>query len=128
MRHARGIKLPSEIKRLPKSVKFISFLIFVYYIGWGMATPFLPIYIKELLGSFTALGLVVALLPLFSIIFNLSVGSFIDRISKRKIITLALFFYLPLSYIFLSLKILSHFIIFSMYNAFISTLLWLSSI
>jgi len=116
-----------EMRSLSKPVKLMSLLFLVYVLGWGMANPFLPLYFNDILGNFVAVGLVMGLLPLFSVVWALLFGGFIDRIPKRTVIITMLVLYLPLSYFLLSLKTLSHFVYFRIYHAFNATGLWVSS-
>ncbi len=132
--HLQRVKVPyrkewffKQIEHLPKPIKLMSLLIFTYTLGWAIATPFLPIYFKEILGNYTAVGIVISLQAFFAMLWDLPVGALIDKISKRKIIKFALFLYIPFSFILLAMKTLSHFIIFRVYHAFIVTPLWLSA-
>ncbi|MDI6738118.1 MAG: MFS transporter [Nanoarchaeota archaeon] len=112
---------------VPFNIKMISAVIFLYYLGWGMVSPFLPIYYKSILGSYTAVGLVTALLPLFSLLLDIPAGGIINKVSKIWVIRIALLLYLPFSFFLLSLRSLFHFILFRIYHSAISTPLWIAS-
>ena len=121
------VKFTREMLSLPRKVKLISFIMFIYFIGWGISDTFLNIYFKEILGSYTALGIVAGLLPLFGIIWALLAASIEDIIPKNRIISSILLLYLPVSYLILSLKSIFHFVAFRFYHAFLATNLWLSA-
>ncbi len=123
----REVSFRKEMLSLPRNVKLISLVMFIYYIGWGISDTFVNIYFKEILGSYTALGIVTALLPLFGIIWALLAASFEDRIHKNKLISFILLLYLPISFIILSLRSFFSFVSFRFYHAFLATNLWLSS-
>lgn len=123
----RQIRFTKEMNNLPRNVKLISLMMFVYFLGWGVTEPFLNIYIKETLGSYTALGIVAAFLPLFGIIWALLAAGVEDRLQKNKVISSILVFYFPISYIILILKSFFSFILFRFYHAFLATNLWLAS-
>ncbi len=121
------IGLLKEIKNLPHSIKLLSFLMFVYNLGWGIVIPFLPLYYKEILKTYTATGIIIGLLPLLKIFWDFPIGLSLDRVSKRTALRYVLILYFPLSYILLSLRTLFGFIYFRIYHSFLASFLWLSS-
>jgi len=123
----RRPRVATEMMSLSKPVKLISALFFVYVLGWGMVNPFLPIYFNNILGNFAAVGLVLGLLPLFSIVWALLLGGVLDKLPKKKLMVTMLIFYLPISYFLLSLQTLAHFVYFRIYHAFNATGFWVSS-
>lgn len=125
--HFRHIRLPKKLFKLPRSIKYASFLLFVYYLGWGMAYAYEAIYIKEKLGVYSNVGITFAIFHLFAIITSIIMGALLDKTNKRNIIRFFLVFYIPFSYIFLSIKNFSQFIIFKAYHGIIATGLWVSS-
>jgi len=120
----RALTFPKEFTKLPKPIKIISLVSLFYYFGWGIASPFLPIYFKKILGTYTGVGIVIGLLPFLTIIWTLIIGPFIDKFSKKKLISFALLLYLPLSYFLLSLKTLFHFFLFRIYHSLAATTFW----
>ena len=124
MRHP---PVASEMMSLPKPIKLLSVLFFVYFLGWGMASPFLPIYFNSILGNFAAVGFVIGLLPLFSVFWALGLGSVVDRVPKKHLMVGVLVLYLPMSYFLLSLQNLSHFVYFRLYHSFTATGLWVGA-
>jgi len=112
---------------LNKHVRGISVLFLVYVIGWGVVNPYLPLYLRQLLGDYTRVGLVLSVVELFNLVWALLIGPMLDRINKKTLISSVLVGYLPLSFILISLKTLTQFIWFRMYHSFIATSLWLSS-
>ncbi|MEW6062794.1 MAG: MFS transporter [Nanoarchaeota archaeon] len=125
--YRKKFRFVKEMYSLPTSIKLISLVMFIYYIGWGIATPYFPLFLKEVLGSYTAVGLVTGLLPLFSILVYLFIGPLCDRVSKRKVVSLMLLLYLPYSFVLLGLKSIISFVYFRVYHAFIATSLWTAS-
>jgi len=121
------ISFSRKMLRLPKSIKFISLLMLIYYLGWGLVDPFLTIYFKEKLISYTNLSIVFAVFPLFSIAWFLLLGTMLDKFSKKGIINLTLLCYLPISLIILSLTKFSHFIFYRLYHSFVASSLWVSA-
>lgn len=123
----KPVKFTKEMMSLPKNVKLISLIMLIYYLGWGISETFTNIYFKEILGSYTKLGIVAALLPFFGIIWALTAATFEDKVKKNRIISAILLLYLPMSFIILSLRRFSGFVAFRFYHAFLATNLWLSS-
>lgn len=121
------VNFPKNLYTLPRSVKILSFVIFVYYLGWGIAIPFLPLYFKDVLGTYTKVGLATAFLPLFQVIWSLVLGKIEDNFPKKFILTFILFLYLPLSYLLLILKTFVHFFWFRIYHSFLASSFWLTS-
>jgi len=116
-----------ELAHLPKQVKIMSFLMFVYFLGWGISMPFLPIYMKEILGSYTKVGLITGLLYFLGIIWNIVLGSISDKVSRKKMIALTLFLYLPMGPIILMLKNFFDFVLYQLYHSFTASSIWISS-
>jgi len=125
--YRRKFRFVKKMLSLPSSIKLIGLTMLVYYIGWGIVTPYFPIFLKEVLGSYTAVGLVTGLLPLFSILVYLFMGPLCDRISKKKLVSIMLLLYLPYSFVLLALKSIAGFVYFRIYHAFIATSLWTAS-
>ena len=118
------IVFPKEVSKLPRHIKIVSLLVFIYYLGWGFIDPFFSIYIKSKLGSYAAVGYIAGALPLLSILWSIPVGKLVDIMSKQRIIKIILVLYLPMSYIILALQTAMHFLLFRAYHAFISVSLW----
>ena len=116
-----------DLFSLPIAVKRISLVVFLYYISWGISDPFLPIYFDNLLGSYTSVGIVFALLYFFSIFLSLPFGDLSDIVSKRSLMRIMLFLYLPLGPILAGVRTMFHMVLFRAYHAFLATGLWASA-
>lgn len=121
------LRLSSRLLGMPKTLKLMSLIVFVYSLGWGIVEPFLPIYLKSLLATYTYVGVVIGMLSIFSIFWTLFFGCIIDKVSKKKIIALTFFLYLPFSSILLSLKSFASFIFFRVYHSLIASSFWTTS-
>lgn len=119
------LSLKEEYKKLPKSIKRICKLTFLYYIGWAICLPFIPLFFESILGELKYVGLVTALVPILGILFALPMGVLADNLSKKIMIRLTLLFYLPFGFIFLTLKNLFDLILFRIYHGSIATSLWI---
>lgn len=100
---------------------------FVYYFGWGLVEPFLPIYFNGLFGSYTSVGIIISLLYFFSIFLSLPFGDLSDRVSKKAIITAMLFLYIPIGPLLSVVRTVAHATLFRLYHAFLATGLWAST-
>ena len=120
----RPIKVSLELLKLPLNIKLAALLMLVYGLGWGIAGPFIPIYFNQILGNYTAVGIVFGIYPLFCILWDLIIGPLSDSASKKGLMRIALLLYLPMSFILLSLKNMSNFIIFRIYHSFATTSLY----
>lgn len=116
-----------ELSHLPKQVKLISFIMFVYFIGWGICNPFFPIYLNDILGSYTGVGLIFGALYLMGFFWNLLMGDISDKISKKSMIILTLFLYLPMGPVILLMRKFWDFVLYQVYHSFTSSSLWLGS-
>ncbi len=121
------VSFSKEMKSLPKSIKMVSLVLFIYSLGWGIISPFIPIYYQSLFGSYTKVGFVTALLPIFAMLLDIPIGSIVNSVSKRRIMQFALLLYLPFSYFFLSFRSLLAFSAFRFYHAFSATSFWISA-
>ena len=116
-----------ELEHLPKPVKRMSFIIFIYFLGWGILIPFFPIYLNNIFGSYTKVGIVMGALSLISFFWSVFLGDISDKVSKRKMIILTLFLYLPMGPIILILKSFLDFIFYQFYHAFTASSIWLNT-
>ncbi len=123
----RRVQFTKEFRRLPLSIKLASLAIFAYDFGWGIVMPFFPLYLASILDNYTAVGFVTGLLHLFSFFWAILIGGMLDKVSKRRMISLALLLYLPFSKILFAVKTLSHFVFFRIYHSALATTLWLSN-
>lgn len=121
------ISFSKEMNSLPKSIKLVSLVLFLYSVGWGIVTPFIPLYFQSLFGSYTKVGFAIALLPIFALLIDLPMGALANKYSKKRIMQVALLFYLPFSFIYLSIRSIFAFTIFRMYHAALATSLWVSA-
>ncbi len=126
-RHIKLISVFSELSSLPSSVKIIGFLIFVYYLGWSIVSPFFPLYLDSILSNYTEIGIIMGLVYILCFFWFLPLGELSDKVSKRFMIIITLFLYLPMGYILLSLKNFLHFVLFRFYHSFLSSSIWLNT-
>lgn len=114
----------SPFFNLPKPIKKIDLIVFIYYLGWGIAFPFIPLYLKELFDDYITVGLIFGLLYFFSVPWALFLGEYIDRLPKKSIIFFVLLLYLPFSFVFLALRTFWQFIFLRIFHGGISTSFW----
>ncbi len=120
--HIRGN--PTGIRSLPSSVKLICAFIFVYSITWGMANPFIPLFLYDVLGSYTAVTIISASLFVFGAVWIFPMGELLDRFSAKKVIGLMVLLYLPLWPYLAFLQTFTQAIFYQIYHSFIGTTLW----
>jgi len=122
----RYLKFPREFLKLPRAIR-ISFVLFlIYYLGWGIVTAYEPIYIKNVVGSYSNVGFTFAIFNILALFFSLTLGALLDRVNKKNVIRFFLLFYIPFSYLFLKIRTLSQFLAFRAYHGIIATGLWIS--
>lgn len=115
------------MNKLPRSVRRISLIFFIYYISWGLLGPFLPVYFAGILGNYSLATAIVAFLYLFSIIWSIPLGDFSDIFSKRYLVRFFLILYLPMGFILAYISSFFHLILFRFYHSFSATGLWSSA-
>ena len=126
MRLHKRESISKKLFYAPKKVKLLTFLILAYYLGWAIIEPFFPIYLKQIFDNYTYVGIVISSVYLFSIATSLFFGQFVNRVSKKIMISFSLLFYIPASFILLSIYKLSHFILFQAYHSIVRAPLWIS--
>ncbi len=125
--YLRALTLPKSIANLPKSVRLVSFIVFIYMIGWGIVDPYLAIYFKSKLPDYSQVGIIMGLLPLFAVVWSLLLGPIMDAVPKRRMISFTYILYLPISFILLAVSSFTGFILFRTYHSILATSFWLSS-
>jgi MFS family permease len=125
-RPLRPLYFTKKFAQLPKSVKYCCLLFFIYYLGWGMMLAYEPIYLKNVLGQYSNIGLIATSFHILALIMSLSMGAVLDRIRKKKFLSFFLLCYLPFSYLYLHITKLWHFLLFKAYHGIIATGLWIS--
>ena len=125
--HFKRPKFEKSMLKLGRPVRTVSMLFLLYVIGWGMALPYIPVYLKTLFDEYAIIGLIISLQHVFGLIFALFLGPALDKINKKELISLILLFYLPFSRILLALRSVWEFVIFRIYHSVLSTSLWLTS-
>lgn len=111
----------------PKKIKILTLLIMVYYLGWAIIEPFFPIYLNKIFGNYSNVGIIMSSVYLFTIVTALFFGQLVNRVSKKVMISLALLFYLPASFILIAIRKLPYFILFQVYHAIVRAPLWISA-
>lgn len=111
---------------LPRPIKIISLVAFMYSLGWAMIDPFFFIYLKKLFGSYASVGFITALLYLFAIVWSLPIGQLLNRVSKKFIIVITLIMYFPMGYFLIIFKTFAQFVFLRLYNSFTAASLWVS--
>lgn len=119
--------IPREIKGLPKSIKRVSLLVFIYYLSWGVVNPFMPVFFHDVLGSYTKTTFIGAALFLFGLIWLFPIGELLNSISKKKIMKATLILYLPLWPFLAWAQFFWHFMIYQFYHSIIAMSFWSSA-
>ncbi len=85
-------KAAYSIKQFIKHPLFLSFYLpsLLFAVAWGLRTPILPLYAVELSDAYGLVGLLVAGAGLGTLIADLPVGHFIDKMDKRLSMILGL--------------------------------------
>jgi DHA1 family multidrug resistance protein-like MFS transporter len=93
IRHGRSV-FPKNVSKLPKAIKRISFIFLVYMFGWGITIPFVSIYFKQILGTYTSLGMIQFFMHLLSMMWCIPYGEFIDKVKKKWMLSKIFLFYI----------------------------------
>ncbi len=118
---------PNEIKNLPKPVKQITLVVFIYYLSWGLVIPFLPLFFFDVLGSYGAATFISALVTFFSLFWILPIGKFLDRYSQRKLLRFTILLYLPIWPVLAIIRAMWHAVLYQLYHSVVSAMLWSSA-
>lgn len=119
--------IPRDLRSAPRAVKRAAAVISLYYFGWALLDPFLPIYFTELFGGYSLSTLAISLLYLFSALWSIPMGRLADILSKKKLISLFLFFYLPLIPILGFVRTIFQITVFRFFHSFLASGLWATS-
>ncbi|MFP4111749.1 MAG: MFS transporter [Candidatus Woesearchaeota archaeon] len=117
-------KFPKNISKLPKAIKKISLIFLVYMFGWGIVIPFQSIYIKEILGSYSSLGIITFLLYVTSTLWCIPLGAFMEKVSKKWTLVAIFFFYMFMGPWFLILSGFLSVLFFRMYHGVLMSSVW----
>lgn len=97
MPHHRYLFLYTRVQRdldaVPKDVKQLIFVMFVYLIGWAIVDPFMAIFIHNISGSYSLAGFIYGLLFLTGVFFAVPVGDLVDKVNKIKYTAVSMSFY-----------------------------------
>lgn len=116
--------IPRDFKKLPRSIKWMALIIGIYSLSWGSITPFLPIYLNEIVGTYTGTTFIIAVFFLFSAFWSIFMGRLADIFSKKSLISLFLLLYLPIGPFFAVLKTVFQFTLLRLYHSFTAAGLW----
>ncbi|MBI1957559.1 MAG: MFS transporter [Candidatus Niyogibacteria bacterium] len=113
-----------DFRTLPRSIKWVTLVLGVYSVFWGLWDPFLPIYFKQVLGDYTQTAFVTAFFYMFLAFWSLPIGRLADILSKKKLIAFFFLLYLPLGPVLALARTIVQFTLFRFYHAFLATGLW----
>jgi MFS family permease len=112
--------------KLPRPIKMISLVAFLYTLGWAIVDPFFFIYLKQLFGNYASIGFLTAILYLLAILWALPIGQLLDRVSEKLIILITLTMYFPMGYFLITLRTFTEFALLKVYNSFTAASIWVS--
>jgi len=112
--------------KLPRPIKVVSLVAFIYTLGWAIIDPFFFIYLKSIFGNYTSVGLITALLYLFAIVWSLPIGQLVNRVSEKFLIVITLAMYFPMGYLLLAVRTIFQFAMLRLYNSFTAASIWVS--
>lgn len=121
--HGKRI-FPKDIFALPRSIRKISLIFLIYMFGWGIVTPFTQIYFKQILGSYTSLGIIYFLWHFVSVLWCMPFGEFIDKVSKKWMLLLVLLGYMILGPWFMILNGFLAILMLRIYHGVLMSSLW----
>ena len=78
--------LPQSIKDVPPSLKSMLLALFLYTIGWGFINAVFSVYVNQLVGSYSAYGIIIGVMYLACLVSALVAGSLADVVDKRKLV------------------------------------------
>lgn len=104
----------------------MSFTFMLYMMGWGVIAPFMAIYIKQFVGSYTNLGLIYFLFYLTATIWCIPFGEFIDVASKKWSMMGILFLYIFIGPWFLLLNGFLSVVFLRIYHGMLSSSIWVT--
>jgi len=114
-----------DINKIPSTIKLISLIFIVYGFSWGIINPFFPIFLKQNLSNYSLIGLVQLALPLTILFLAAPVGKFGDMVGKKKLIVIALLFYLLLGPFYMFSRSTTQFFATRIYHGIVWVFLWI---
>lgn len=117
-----------NINKIPPAIKLISFIFIIYGISWGVIDPYFAIYLKQNLSNYSFAGIVNLILPVMIILLAAPVGRFGDVVGKKKLILVALFFYIFLGIFYFFSRSMIQFVLTRIYHGVIWVFLWVSAL
>ncbi|MBI5636325.1 MFS transporter, partial [Candidatus Micrarchaeota archaeon] len=78
--------LPDSFKGVPPSIKSMLLALFLYTIGWGFINAVFSVYVSQLVGSYSAYGIIIGVMYLACLLSALVAGGLADVVDKRKLV------------------------------------------
>lgn len=93
LEYLRRYKLPAEIDGMTNHLWVIIIGISIYSLSWAMVNPIFPLYLKQIAGNYTWVGILFSLLYVTSIFLSIPIGNLIDRVNNTKLCAYGMFTY-----------------------------------
>lgn len=83
-----------SFKDISPELTILGLAFFIYYLPWGMISPYMPLYFYHITGSYSGVGLITGIMFLLQIVIFLPLGKLADRIGRKKLTIFSLLNYL----------------------------------
>ncbi len=80
------------LQEVPKATKYLSMVMLVAWIGQSMVWNFLPIYFERYIQNVFLIGFLVSLPPLITILMDIPVSNYIQRVGEKFVFLVGLIF------------------------------------
>jgi len=74
-----------DLENIPKPIKWVVFIIFIRMMGWGFVDPYFSIYLSGFNNSYSAIGSLISIFSLTSLLFTLPLIRLADKIQGTRL-------------------------------------------
>lgn len=111
-----------------RNLKILSLSFFIYFIGWGIVLPYMPIYFNNIVKNYSLVGIVFGIPFLFQTLTSIPIGDLVDKIGKKAILVVSWLQYIFLGALYANVSNIIILIVTRIYNSLSATGLWVSGI
>src|SRR3989338_8001270 len=92
----------SLLKKVPRPIKLMAAVIFLFQFGFGFIDPWWTLYANAITHSYWLVGVALSLFALSGLLITFPLGKVIDQFDHKKIIRASLYMYLLVAALYLA--------------------------
>ncbi|MEA2003630.1 MAG: MFS transporter [archaeon] len=121
-------RIEKNLKKVPKSLKMLSFAFLIYTLAWGSIIPYFSIFLSKTVANYSQVGFIIALMSIVAAITSIVMGDLIDKVGRKKIILFSFANYLLIGPLYALTHSVNVLILARVYNGIAAIGVWVPSI